>query len=80
MRDAICDAYARFDKECMNLASTWTWASKYARRFDFCENLLCGQGNPRLFRMFRHGYRLLAQQDVQRPGVGRPGGQNGKRP
>ena len=23
MRDAICDAYARFDKECMNLASTW---------------------------------------------------------
>ena len=23
MRDAICDAYARFDKELLNLASTW---------------------------------------------------------
>ena len=23
MRDAMRDAYARFDKECMNMASTW---------------------------------------------------------
>ena len=37
MRDAMQDAYARFDKESMNLASTWkyknlasTWKSKYA--------------------------------------------------
>ena len=57
MRDAMRDAYARFDKECMNLATTWKtklplerWDEIAWKRYKDRRNRSYGFGNGKRFK------------------------------